>query len=55
MDIKYSEEMNFILAESHELAKTYHSQQIGLEHLMVCLLRYQGESVTKKVYQEEGP
>ncbi len=42
MDIKYSEEMNYILAEANELAKTYHSQQIGLEHLMVCLLRYPG-------------
>ena len=50
MDIKYSEEMNYILAEAHELAKTYHSQQIGLEHLMVCLLRYPGESVTKKIF-----
>ena len=42
MDIKYSEEMNYILAEANELAKSYHSQQIGLEHLMVCLLRYPG-------------
>jgi len=50
MDIKYSEEMNYILAESNELAKVYHSQQIGLEHLMVCLLRYPGESVTKKIF-----
>lgn len=50
MDIKYSEEMNYILAESNELAKTYHSQQIGLEHLMVCLLRYPGESVTQKIF-----
>ncbi len=50
MDIKYSEEMNYILAEANELAKTYHSQQIGLEHLMVCLLRYPGESVTQKIF-----
>ena len=50
MEIKYSEEMNYILAEAHELAKTYHSQQIGLEHLMVCLLRYPGESVTQKIF-----
>ncbi|MBQ5993750.1 MAG: ATP-dependent Clp protease ATP-binding subunit [Bacteroidales bacterium] len=50
MEIKYSEEMNYILAEAHELAKSYHSQQIGLEHLMICLLRYSGESVTKKVF-----
>ena len=50
MDIKYSEEMNYVLAEAHELAKTYHSQQIGLEHLMVCLLRYPGESVTQKIF-----
>ena len=50
MDIKYSEEMNYILAEANELAKSYHSQQIGLEHLMVCLLRYPGESVTQKIF-----
>ena len=50
MEIKYSEEMNYVLAEAHELAKTYHSQQIGLEHLMVCLLRYPGESVTQKIF-----
>ena len=50
MDIKYSEEMNYILAEANELAKAYHSQQIGLEHLMVCLLRYPGESVTQKIF-----
>jgi len=50
MEIKYSEEMNYILAEAHELAKTYRSQQIGLEHLMICLLRYPGESVTQKIF-----
>ena len=50
MDIKYSEEMSYILAEANELAKAYHSQQIGLEHFMVCLLRYPGESVTKKIF-----
>ena len=50
MEIKYSEEMNYVLAEAHELAKTYHSQQIGLEHLMICMLRYTGESVTQKIF-----
>ncbi len=50
MEIKYSEEMNYILAEANELAKSYHSQQIGLEHLMICLLRYPGESVTQKIF-----
>ena len=50
MDIKYSEEMNYILAEANELAKSYHSHQIGLEHLMICLLRYPGESVTQKIF-----
>lgn len=49
MNIKYSEEMSYILAESNALAKVYNSQQIGVEHFMVCLLRYPGESVTRNI------
>ncbi len=49
MNINYSEEMKYILAESQELAKVYNSQQIGIEHFMVCLLRYPGESLTHNI------
>lgn len=50
MNIKYSEEMSYALAESKEIAKKYQSQQIGLEHLMVGLLRYPGDSLTMKIF-----
>ncbi len=41
--------MKYILAESQELAKMYNSQQVGIEHFMVCLLRYPGESLTHNI------
>lgn len=49
MNIKYSEEMTYAFAESKELAKKFRSQQIGIEHIMVSLLRYPGDSITLKI------
>lgn len=50
MDIKYSEEMNFALEEARKIAVQYHSQNAGIEHIMVAILRYPGDTVIKKLF-----
>ncbi len=49
MDIKYSEEMIYALEEARKIATQYRSQNAGMEHIMVAILRYPGDTVTKKL------
>ncbi len=51
MDINYSEEMKFALEEARKIAVQYHSQNAGLEHIMVAILRFPGETITKKLFE----
>ncbi|MCR4857269.1 MAG: ATP-dependent Clp protease ATP-binding subunit [Bacteroidales bacterium] len=50
MEIQYSDEMTYALEEARKIAVYYHSQNIGMEHIMVALLRYPGESITKSLF-----
>lgn len=50
MNSNYSEEMNFELEEARKTAVYYHSQSIGMEHLMIAILRYPGDTVTNTVF-----
>ena len=40
MDIKYSEELKFAIEEAKKIALTNRSQSVGIEHIMVALLKY---------------
>ena len=40
MDIKYSEELKTAIEEAKKIALTNRSQSVGVEHIMVALLRY---------------
>lgn len=50
MNSNYSEEMNFELEEARKTAVYYHSQSVGMEHLMIAILRYPGDTVTNMVF-----
>ncbi|MCQ2284097.1 MAG: ATP-dependent Clp protease ATP-binding subunit [Bacteroidales bacterium] len=50
MEFKYSDEMTYALDEAKKTAVYYHSQNVGIEHLMVAILRYPNESVTKNLF-----
>lgn len=50
MNNKYSEEMVYALEEARKIAAYYHSPNIGMEHVMVAILRYPGESITKNLF-----
>ena len=50
MDIKYSDEMTYALEEARKIAVYYHSQNVGIEHIMVAILRYPGETITKNLF-----
>ena len=50
MEIQYSDEMNYALEEARNIAVFYHSQNIGMEHIMVAILRYPGDSVSKNLF-----
>ena len=50
MEIKYSDEMRYALEEARNIAIYYHSPNIGTEHVMVAILRYPGESMTKSLF-----
>lgn len=52
MEIKYSEEMNYALEEAKNIAVYYQSPHIGVEHLMVAILRFPGNSITKLLLNE---
>ena len=50
MEMHYSDEMTYALEEARKIAVYYHSQNIGMEHIMVALLRYPGDSITKNLF-----
>ena len=50
MNNKYSEEMVYALEEARKIAAYYHSPNIGMEHVMVAILRYPSDSVTKNLF-----
>lgn len=50
MEIKYSDEMSYALAEARNIALYYHSPNIGTEHVLVAILRFPGESITKNLF-----
>lgn len=50
MEIKYSDEMRYALEEARNIAVYYHSPNIGTEHVMVAILRFPGESMTKTLF-----
>lgn len=54
MEFKYSEEMKYALDEARKLAVNNHSQNVGIEHVMVSILRYPNESITKKLLNSYG-
>ncbi len=50
MNNKYSDEMIYALEEARKIAAYYHSPNIGMEHIMVAILRYPGESISKNLF-----
>ncbi len=50
MNNKYSEEMVYAIEEARKIAAYYHSPEIGIEHIMVAIFRYPGESITKNLF-----
>lgn len=50
MDIKYSDEMSYALEEARKIAVYYHSQNVGTEHIMIAILRYPEETITKNLF-----
>ena len=50
MEIKYSDEMRYALEEARNIAVYYHSPNVGTEHVMVAILRFPGESMTKTLF-----
>lgn len=50
MNSKYSEEMNYALEEARKTAVYYHCQNVGMEHLMIAILRFPGDTVTNNVF-----
>lgn len=50
MEVNYSNEMKYALEEAKKIAVFYHSQNVGMEHVMVAILRYPNESVTKNLF-----
>ena len=54
MEFKYSEEMKYALDEAKKLAISNHSQNVGVEHVVVAILRYPSDSTTKKLLSNYG-
>lgn len=50
MEIHYSNEMKYALEEAKKIAVYYRSQYVGMEHVMVAILKYPNESVTKNLF-----
>ena len=42
--------MVYALEEARKIAAYYHSPNIGMEHIMVAILRYPNESITKNLF-----
>ncbi len=49
-NFKYSDEMNYAMEEAGRIAAYYRSPYIGIEHIMVAVLRYPNESTTKNLF-----
>ncbi len=49
-NFKYSDEMNYAMEEASRIAAYYRSPYIGIEHIMVAILRYPNESTTKNLF-----
>ena len=50
MDIKYSEELKYAIEEAKKLAVNYRSQSVGVEHIMVALLKYEQYSEMQQLF-----
>ena len=50
MDIKYSEELKYAIEEAKKLAVSYRSQSVGVEHIMVALLKYDQYSEMQQLF-----
>ncbi|MBR4536408.1 MAG: ATP-dependent Clp protease ATP-binding subunit [Bacteroidales bacterium] len=50
MDIKYSDELKYAIEEAKKLAVNYHSQSVGVEHIMVALLKYDQYSEMQQLF-----
>lgn len=51
MIVNYSAELNYVLEEAKKTALSFQSQNIGMEHVMLSILRYPQGSVTKDIFQ----
>lgn len=51
MEIKYSDEMKYVMAEAKRTAVHYHSQNVGMEHFMIAIFKYPHESVTMGIFR----
>ena len=50
MDIKYSDELKYAIEEAKKLAVSYRSQSVGVEHIMVALLKYDQYSEMQQLF-----
>ncbi|MBO6052023.1 MAG: ATP-dependent Clp protease ATP-binding subunit [Bacteroidales bacterium] len=50
MDIKYSDELKYAIEEAKKLAVNYRSQSVGVEHIMVALLKYDQYSEMQQLF-----
>ena len=50
MDIKYSDELKYAIEEAKKLAVSYCSQSVGVEHIMVALLKYDQYSEMQQLF-----
>ena len=50
MDIKYSDELKYAIEEAKKLAVIYRSQSVGVEHIMVALLKYDQYSEMQQLF-----
>ena len=50
MDIKYSEELKYAIEEAKNIAIHYRSQSVGVEHIMVALLKYDQYSEMQQLF-----